>query len=181
MANPIHVESRRKNLSTIESLHPSAKIIDVTSKAEEPWVRFSPFFPHGGIPIPGMPGESAQSVEGLWQGLKVFESEGVDPSKWRNTSMKGIKRSVRSRGRVLGHWFRDELLGYLEARKQIYLPAYRWALENCLADELEQLAKIADQTEVGLARLRDQLRHSKPVQASLACITHSAIPTRQLT
>ena len=92
---PIAVESRRKKRATIEKTWPGALILDVTSKGEEPWVRFSPFYPHGGIPVPNSPGVFARSVEGLWQGLKVFENEGIDPSSWEITDMKGIKRAGR--------------------------------------------------------------------------------------
>lgn len=63
----IAVESRKKKPATLEKLWPAAMIIDVTSKGDEPWVRFSPFYPHGGIPIPNS-AATAQSVEGLWQG-----------------------------------------------------------------------------------------------------------------
>jgi hypothetical protein len=139
---PITVESRRKKPATVAKLWPGATVIDVTSRGKGPWVRFSPFYPHCGIPIPGRPGEFAASVEGLWQGLKVFEREGVDPSRWVITDMKGIKRSGRSRGAVLGHCFgADEgvLLGYRDARVRIYLPAYRWVLENRLAAGVAEL------------------------------------------
>jgi O-acetyl-ADP-ribose deacetylase (regulator of RNase III) len=61
----VAVESRRKKRATVEKAWPGALILDVTSKGEEPWVRFSPFFPHGGIPVPNSPGVFAQSVEGL--------------------------------------------------------------------------------------------------------------------
>lgn len=134
--------SRRRKLATIEKLHPGAIVYDVTSKGEEPCVRFSPFYPHGDIPVPNSPGCTAQSVEGVWQGLKVFESEDIDTTKFAVANMKGIKRSVRGRGRVLGHRFgveSDELLTYLDARYRIYLPTYRWVLDNCLTAELEQL------------------------------------------
>src|ERR1700694_3707876 len=97
---PICIESRRKKRATVEKAWPGALILDVTSQGEEPWVRFSPFFPHGGIPIPSAPGASARSVEGLWQGLKVFEEEDVDPSRWEIATMRGIKRAGRNRGRV---------------------------------------------------------------------------------
>src|SRR5262249_23636977 len=99
------VESRRKKRTTLEKAWPGALILDVTSKGEEPWVRFSPFYPHGGIPVPNSPGTFAQSGEGLWQGLKVFEREDIDPSRWQITSLRGIKRAGRSRGKVLGHRF----------------------------------------------------------------------------
>ena len=108
----------------------------------DPFSGPSPFFPHGGIPVPNSPGVFAQSVEGLWQGLKVFEKEDIDPSRWEITDMRGIKRAGRTRGKILGHRFglgSDVLLGYRDARYQIYLPAYRWVLENCLAEEVDQL------------------------------------------
>ena len=138
----ITVESRRKKRTTIEKSWSGALILDVTSKGEEPWVRFSPFYPHGGIPVPNSPGTFARSVEGLWQGLKVFENEDIDPSRWRVTNMRGIKRAGRTRGKVLGHRFgvgSDVLLGYRDARYQIYLPAYGWVLENRLAEEVKRL------------------------------------------
>jgi hypothetical protein len=84
----------------------------------------------------------AQSVEGLWQGLKVFEKEDIDPSRWQITDLRGIKWAGRSRGKVLGHRFgvgSNVLLGYRDARCQIYLPAYRWVLENRLAAEVKRL------------------------------------------
>lgn len=144
--NTITIQSRRKKLATIETLYPGAMIVDLTSKGSEPFVRFSPFYPHGDIPIPGSPGVFAQSVEGLWQGLKVFEREDIDPGKWAITNMSGIKRSGKSRGAVLGHRFgigSGALLGYRDARHQIYLPAYKWVLENRLNDQVQQLRTIA--------------------------------------
>lgn len=142
----IVIESRRKKLASVQKLRPGATIIDVTSKGAEPWVRFSPFFPHGGIPIPNSPQESAQSVEGLWQGLKVFEREDIDASKWAITTMSGIKRGGKSRGAVRGHRFgvgSAVLLGYRDARFQIYLPAYKWVLENRLTAQVAELRRLA--------------------------------------
>jgi hypothetical protein len=141
----IVVDSRRKSVATLQKAWPGATLVDVTSKGTEPWVRFSPFWPHGGIPIPNSPHVTAQSVEGLWQGLKVFEEADIDPAKWAITSMKSIKRSARSLGPVQGHRFgvdSPKLLGYHEARLKIYLPAYRWILEHKLTAELKALRKL---------------------------------------
>jgi hypothetical protein len=141
----VTIESRRKKLTSVEKLWPGAAIIDVTSKGVEPWVRFSPFYPHGGIPIPHTPEESAQSVEGLWQGLKVFELEDIDPRKWAITDMSGIKRGGKSRGVVRGHRFgvgSDTLLGYRDARLQIYLPTYKWVLENKLVAQVQEMRRL---------------------------------------
>ncbi|ABC31046.1 hypothetical protein HCH_04340 [Hahella chejuensis KCTC 2396] len=139
----IVIASRRKKSSTLEREFPGYAIIDVTSKASAPWVKFSPFYPHSGIPIP-FSSETAQSVEGIWQGLKVFEGQDIDPSRFDITDMKGIKRTVRRYGRVLGHRKGPggELIPYIEARKQIYLPAYHWTLTHRLQAELSQLSEL---------------------------------------
>ncbi|HMV87963.1 MAG TPA: hypothetical protein PKA34_33045 [Blastocatellia bacterium] len=142
----IVIESRRKKPETFLGRFPGAVLVDVTSRGEMPWVKFSPFFPHGGIPVPMSPGRFAHSVEGIRQGLKVFETEGVDLSKFEVKTMNGLKRSVRTRGRVLGHRAgvpNPALLGYREARYKIYLPAYRWVLDNCLQTELQRLRELA--------------------------------------
>ncbi len=127
--------------------HPGATILDLTSRGPAPWVKFSPFYPHGQIPVPGAQGRHAASVEGIWQALKVFERADVDESKLAITSMKGIKRAAtKTTGRVLGH--RDglggeRLLGYVEARRQIYLPAYHFVLTTHLQRELGELRRFA--------------------------------------
>ena len=116
-------------------------------------MRFSPFFPHGSIPIPLSPGVSSTSVEGIWQGLKVFESVDVDRKKFAVTSMKGLKRTVRKFGKVRGHRrgvSGSELLSYRDARFAIYLPAYRWVLDNCLQAELDQLYELSKEQTVVL-------------------------------
>ncbi|RAY14664.1 hypothetical protein DPM19_12970 [Actinomadura craniellae] len=149
----IHVASRRRKRASIETAHPGALILDVTSRADEPWVRFSPFYPHGGIPVPLSPGVTAQSVEGVWQALKVFATTGVDPSRLEITSMRGLKRTVRKHGEVLGHragLAGEALLPYEEARRQIYLPAYRWVLEHRVADLVAELARLAAAGDVVL-------------------------------
>src|SRR5262245_28343276 len=48
-------------------------VYDVSSYAEFPFCTLSPMWPHGGIPVPGMPGTTSDSVEGIWQGLKVID------------------------------------------------------------------------------------------------------------
>jgi hypothetical protein len=85
-----HITSHRCKTSTLEKRFPGARIIDVASKGPEPWVRFSPFYPHGNIPVPNSPDYTAQSVEGVWQGLKVFETEDVDVSIFPIIDMRGI-------------------------------------------------------------------------------------------
>lgn len=116
-------------------------------------MRLSPFYPHGGIPVPRSPGVTAQSVEGIWQALKVFEGADVDPARLHVTGMTGLKRTVRRYGPVLGHrdgLAGDGLLGYETARRRIYLPAYRWVLENRTADLVERIRRLAEERDVVL-------------------------------
>ena len=130
----IYVESKRKKLKDIEEQYPDAMIIDVTSRAQDEFVKFSPFYPIGGIPVP-FTDDVAVSVEGIWQGLKVFEDADVDTSLFSKRDMKNMKRTVSKFGPCLGHRkgvHGEELLGYIEARKMIYLPSYKWVFENKL-------------------------------------------------
>ena len=131
----IIIESKRKTPKALKEQYPDAMIIDVTSHAEDEFVMFSPFYPIGGIPVPFTDGLVAVSVEGIWQGLKVFEDFDVDTTFFSIRDMKNMKRTTRKYGPCLGHRkgiHGEELLGYIEARKQIYLPCYKWVLENKL-------------------------------------------------
>ena len=138
----IIIESKRKKLQTILKKYPGAIPADVTSAATDGLVKLSPFYPHGGIPVPFSEGFTATCVEAIWQGLKVFESCDVDIQMFKNDTMKNIKRTVRRFGKPLGHRkgvYGTELLGYIEARKQIYIPTYKWVLENKVANIIERL------------------------------------------
>lgn len=144
----IIVESKRKKPATILKKYPDAILADVTSSAKDGLVKLSPFYPHGGIPVPFSEGYNATCVEAIWQGLKVFEGAGVDTSLFQNNTMKGLKRTVRRFGKPLGHRKGvngTELLGYIEARKQIYIPTYRWVLENKVANIIERLKAASEE------------------------------------
>jgi len=138
----IIIANRRTSLEKLQQQHASAAILDVTSRGPEPWQRFSPFYPHGGISVPFSPGYVSASVEGIWQGLKVFEQADIDPARFTNVTMKRLKRSARTYGRVLGHRqgvAGARLLPYAEARRTIYLPSYHWVLTNKLQDLLAEI------------------------------------------
>lgn len=145
----IIIESKKKKTENILKKYPDAVLCDVTSKAKDSLIRLSPFYPHGGIPVPFSEGYMATCVEAIWQGLKVFENSDIDISMFQNDTMKNIKRTVRKYGAPLGHRKGvngTELLGYLEARKQIYIPAYRWVLENKVYGIIEKL-RLASKTK----------------------------------
>lgn len=142
----IIIDSKRRKRENILKKYPDAVIADVTSQATDSLVKLSPFYPHGGIPVPFSEGYTAMCVEAIWQGLKVFDSVDVDVNMFANDTMKNIKRTVRRFGKPLGHRKGvngTELLGYIEARKQIYLPAYKWVLENKVASIIERLKEAS--------------------------------------
>lgn len=126
----------RRNTARIGQLKEEGyNVIDVTSNSSDSFVKFSPFYPHGNIPVPGMRNVVAESVEGIWQGLKVFETKGIDTNKFNIKTMKNIKRV----GRPVGHQYRNRIIGYVEARNLIYVPSYEYVLDAYLQDELDEL------------------------------------------
>lgn len=149
----IVIESKRKKLDTLLKKYPNAIIADVTSHAKDSLLKLSPFFPHGGIPVPFSDNVTAECVEAIWQGLKVFESADVDVNMFQNGTMKNIKRTVRKFGKPLGHRKGvngTELLGYIEARKLIYIPTYKWVLENKVKNIIERLKEASRTKDIVL-------------------------------
>jgi hypothetical protein len=147
----IYIESKRRSIKSISKKYPQAEIIDLTSKSIEPWVKFSPFYPHGNIPIPNSMYQVSMSVEGIWQGLKVFKDYDIDISKFEISSMKGLKRTIQKFGNPIGHRYgisSNEILDYLTARKKIYIPSYNWVLENRLQELIQLLLEKAAYTDI---------------------------------
>lgn len=174
----IVIENKRCKPETLYKKYgPDAIIADVTSKAQDGLARLSPFYPHGGIPVPNSPGYTATCVEAIWQGLKVFETADIDIEMFRNDTMRNIKRTVRSFGKPLGHRFGvngDQLLGYIEARKLIYIPTYRWMLENKAMHIIERLREASKtktiilldyDTNADVENARKPLSHASLVKA----------------
>ncbi|MBA4186889.1 MAG: hypothetical protein C0467_02605 [Planctomycetaceae bacterium] len=120
----------------VENLPTGSTIIDVSSYAPEPFCSLSPMWVHGGIPVPGMAGTTSDTVEGVWQGLKVIRGE----IAMRYFHGPGAKRG----GKPSGHRFGKKLLGIVEARRRVYIPTYEWMLTHCIAaDVIEGLIEAA--------------------------------------
>ena len=98
-----------------------ALIYDVSSYAEPPYRTLSPFYVHGGIPVPGLPGTTSETVERIWQRLKVIQGE-TAPRLFHGP---GHKRGGK---KPSGHRYGEKLLGVVEARYKIYRVAYEWVL-----------------------------------------------------
>src|ERR1043166_8915568 len=111
-----------------DQVHSGAVVYDVSSYADHPLCTLSPMWAHGGIPVPGMAGTTSDSVEGIWQGLKVINSK-IAP---RYFSGQGHKRG----GKPRGHQYGDKLLKIVEAREKVYRVAYEWMLDHRADPEL---------------------------------------------
>lgn len=149
----IFIENKKRKLEKIMAQYPGADIIDITSNSDSAYAKLlSPFYPHGNIPVPFSESTFAMSVEGIWQGLKVFESCDIDTSAFQNATMKGLKRTVRRFGNTMGHRKGvngTKLLNYFDARMLIYLPSYKWVLDNvpkvrALVERIAERAKNHD-------------------------------------
>lgn len=149
----LYIASKKRGLKSLQREFPGAIFADVTSQAKDGLVKLSPFYPHGDIPVPFSPGKTSMCVEAIWQGLKVFEQADIDTTLFSCTTMKNIKRTVRKYGNPLGHRKGiggTELLGYLDARRQIYLPSYKWVLEHKVHDIISRLAEASRTKDIVL-------------------------------
>jgi hypothetical protein len=149
----IYIESKKRKLEKIQEEFPNAVILDITSTSNMRYAQIlSPFYPHMNIPIPFTDGVTATCVEAVWQGLKVFGTADVDFLTFRNNTMKNLKRTVRKYGAPKGHRkgaYGQEILGYFEARMLIYLPTYKWVLDNIpevhhVIERIKEQSKIQD-------------------------------------
>lgn len=95
---------------------------------------------------------TATCVEAIWQGLKVFEGADIDKQLFCNDTMKNIKRTVRKFGRPLGHRYgvySQTILNYADARRYIYIPNYKYVLDNVpevhrIIEKIREKAKESD-------------------------------------
>lgn len=150
----ITVVNKKRKIESILKEYPGAFILDITSSSPYHYGQLlSPFYPHRNIPIPGESrGMTATCVKAIWQGLKVFEGADIDLQLFRNDTMKNIKRTVRKFGRPLGHRFgvfSKIILSYSEARRYIYIPCYKYVLDNVpevhrIVEKIKEKAEKSD-------------------------------------
>lgn len=149
----IYVVNKKRKIEKVKKEYPNAVILDITSTSSLRYAQIlSPFYPHKGIPIPFTDGITATCVEAVWQGLKVFNNADVDFEMFNNDTMHGLKRTIRKYGIPKGHRkgaYGKELLNYFEARMLIYLPTYKWVLDNVsevhhVVERIKAQSKIQD-------------------------------------
>jgi hypothetical protein len=125
---------------------------------------------HGGIPVPGMPGTTSDTVEGVWQGLKVIRGK-TAPRYFRGP---GMKRG----GKPSGHQFGKQLLGVIEARRRIYVPTYEWMVENCIPSQVIQL--LLTTARRGVTQFVHDVGDSGDQNDTTQPLAHAAVLVRYL-
>lgn len=128
--------------------------LDVTSGNKSARQYYSPFYIG---PVESADGVESQTMENLWQYSKVY-SEMVDENDnptdsyfaWRNNGFRDSRahRHPHS-GKPLYSWWNGEKLGYIDARKRIYIPSYAKCVMkhpeaiNIIKEKLAEGKKIA--------------------------------------
>ena len=103
----------------------NAIVIDVTNRSS----LFSPYYPHGGIPVPNTPNLYLSSVYGVWKELCVINHDSCESKRSNLLFQKGA--------------FINEYWTHIEARREIFIPLYCWMLENKVYNAVEYLRKHA--------------------------------------
>ena len=138
----IIIETKCQSLEYLQKKYPNTIIADITIEAKNNLRRLSPLYPHGEIPIPNSGYATANSIEAIWQGLKVFENEDVATNFFTKKNSKGFKRSLQNSGKLLGHRYGVnglEILNYTDACRRILIPTYRWVLDYKVQDIIIRL------------------------------------------
>ena len=125
---------------------------------------FSPFIAYGNIPVPKT-NEVSDSVEGIWQGLKVIRKK-TDFSYFHG---KGRKRQ----GKPKGHQYGKKVISYVQARKKIFIPTYTHMVFNCVP--VESLQRIHDQSIRGIEQYFFDVDDNQNVGNVKSPLAHSSI------
>ena len=159
MEHQIFIANRKRQAKSLHEEFGAVPVFDVTFAGQDPlFSTLSPMYPHGDLPVPFTEGQlSANSLEAIWQGLKVFEHEGarLDPAFLSKSGCKNIKRhATKQRGRILGHQQGNHttkpLLSIIAARAQIYAPTYHWQLEHHCPKALAALRQALEHSDIVL-------------------------------
>ena len=130
--------------------------LDVSSYASSPYNQFSSFTysTEFRIPVPGQD-MNANSVESIWQGLKVIDGQ---------TDFSMFNRKPRKRkGNIQGHLYGDRILGIVDARKEIYIPSYEYYISNHTSNEVKvDLVKRAIKDKIYFYDVEDNTEINDP-------------------
>ena len=157
----------------------STVAFDVSSYAEPPFRYLSPltYAPDISLPVPGMDGVVAQSVESVWQGLKVIDGK-IDKKLF-------TRRPKKREGIVEGHYYGAKMLAIEEARELIYIPTYNLYLNHYASEATDAILEeqragktvyVYDVSDNGDIRIPEPLAHSSVLATYLNLIIFNQTP-----
>jgi len=127
----IKIKSASVNLKDFDTTY---RIVDLTDLSI-----FSPFYPHGNIPVPGKRDVFSQTVEGIWQGLKVFERNVSTERMFEATDIEDFEEMNEIFGKFKFKYNNTIIENDHHAKTLIYDTSYNWVLENKLKNECKTL------------------------------------------
>jgi hypothetical protein len=137
-----------ENINEIDFYVNTQKYIPIDILNDDVWKPLHPAYPHGNIPIPFFEHEKAISVEGVWEALKLFETCGVDDSKFYITDMKNIRRTEEYYGNYIGHRIGSNILTYEESYDNIYKKLYTQILETSAYKTFQKLKNLYENSHI---------------------------------
>lgn len=156
-----------KNFNKIDFYVNTQKYIPIDILNDDVWKPLHPAYPHGNIPIPFFEHEKAISVEGVWEALKLFETCGVDDSKFYINNMQNLYRSEDFYGKYMGHRIGSSILTYDEAYDQIYKKLYNQVLETTAKDAFLKLKKLNETHSLLLIDDTDKYLYTSILKAKM--------------
>lgn len=135
-------------------LPPDAFKINTTSTSTDFCQALSPFMNQGPIELAGL---TSHNVENFWAASKVFPGYENEPAKWKQwrDDLLGSPRALRypcGKGAtaLFAHLPGKGKLGYVEARKEIFLSVYRQKLDRYCQRQINSLLDILTLTDIWL-------------------------------
>lgn len=131
----------------------NAVIVYTVSRSCDFGKAFSPFLNQGPIEL----GELvSKNVENLWQYTKVYKQHVDNPNEWIKWRDNGLKDSFANRypmgkgSKPEFSYFNNKKLGYIDARKEIYIPAFWQKLDRYCQSQINTLMDMLTVTDVWL-------------------------------
>ena len=158
MPHQIFIAARTRRLGGLIQEFGRIPMFDVTHLTRESrLLRLNPYFPHGAIPVAYSERTlTAQSLEAIWNGLKVFENEPADFGCFEKMTKISITRmpGKAGRGKLLG-WQQGihpdkPLLVETEARRTVYAGTYRWILKEYCREAIDFLRGQMERSDIVL-------------------------------
>lgn len=158
--------------------NPSIVAYDASSYGN---IELSPFNfnPEFNIPVPGQPDLYSNSVEAIWQGLKMvdgktdFEMFNKKPKK---RPSKKEKKDPDYKYEDSTFLLEDELVDLITARKKIYVPAYKFMFDNYVSKEFKD--QVSSQLEEGLQVYFFDVDDNEDIENPHDSFSHASLLTK---